>query len=50
MSKNQFFPSLTALLLVCTPSTIFANDQKIDALLQSLTTPQKKVCAASTGL
>ena len=28
--------------MVCTPSTIFANDQKIDALLQSLTTPQKK--------
>ena len=41
MSKKQFFPSLTAWVLVCAPSPVFANDQKIDALLQSLTTPQK---------
>ncbi|MEZ2902175.1 hypothetical protein ACBQ24_05385 [Acinetobacter terrestris] len=41
MSKKQFFPSLTALVLACAPSPVFANDQKIDALLQSLTTPQK---------
>ncbi|TCB55729.1 energy transducer TonB [Acinetobacter terrestris] len=41
MSKKQFFPSLTALVLACAPSPVFANDQKIDALLQDLTTPQK---------
>ena len=41
MSKKRFSPSLTALVLACEPSPVFANDQKIDALLQSLTTPQK---------
>lgn len=41
MSKKRFSPSLTALVLACAPSPVFANDQKIDVLLQSLTMPQK---------
>ena len=44
MSKKRFFPSLTAWVLVSAPSPVFANDQKIDALLQDLTTPQKSMC------
>src|SRR5690606_11353784 len=45
--KKRFFPSLTAIVLACQPSPVFANDQKIDALLQSLTTPQKNYVPAA---